>query len=830
LLRESSLILIARQSRVARHAASCHGRPLVLLCALLLLGGGRAPTAFAAGDASESACPNEVLSGFRPYLADCRAYEMVTPTFKNSSEDKEAEAVASDGSRVIVSQLGSAAVGPEAGLAEYGTTAYDELTRTSLGWVAAAINPPAAFAPAQHFMAASADLSSTLWEARRPSEPVFAESVYKRGEDGTLVEVGPLVPAALTGSQPSGQTPGTGEQYVSKTFATSADVSHVVFESLGGLWAEDGDTTINGGSLLEGGSQENPSLYEYVGTGNSHPTLVGVADMGGLVSQCGTSLGSYKSQDTYDALSDDGETIFFTAYGVKEPEPRSGVCQKRNTVNEFASGPSVNELYARLGQSPINTAAISEPPEGACAQCRTGTATQSNPAIEEKPAEFAGASADGSKVFFTTEQELFQGDTTNNLYEYDFDNASGQKVLRVSLGSGKPEVLGVARVSRDGSHVYFVARGVLTSTGNHEGRLPVDGANNLYVFERDGRYPAGHIAFIATLSSETLTQLVTAEQPCQGLPGGEEREACEAPLQREYEEANRRDAEDWSPVDVRPVQSTPDGRFLVFQSGADLTPGDTSSTQQIFEYDALEETLVRVSVGAPGYAAGATSVSERGAALPLQELDGRTAPFRALPDLAVSEGGATVLFTSSGALTPEAETAGEAESESVYEYRSTGVTGNGRVYLISDGHQSSSDGADGMSTSGSDILFTTREPLSAQDVDTRDDIYDARSGGGFPFASLPAPCAGEACAGPLPVANSAPQSPGSVVAKAGENLSLPEGTKPPPPPKGKPQTRAQKLTLALKECRRRKGRTRRACEASARRRYGSTSRRGEHGN
>ena len=46
---------------------------------------------------------------------------------------------------------------------------------------------------------------------------------------------------------------------------------------------------------------------------------------------------------------------------------------------------------------------------------------------------------------------------------------------------------------------------------------------------------------------------------------------------------------------------TPDGRFLVFTSFRDLTPDDTSTVQQVFEYDAQTGGLVRVSVGEDGF-------------------------------------------------------------------------------------------------------------------------------------------------------------------------------------------------------------------------------------
>ena len=47
---------------------------------------------------------------------------------------------------------------------------------------------------------------------------------------------------------------------------------------------------------------------------------------------------------------------------------------------------------------------------------------------------------------------------------------------------------------------------------------------------------------------------------------------------------------------------TPDGSFLVFVSSTDhLTPDDTSTAPQVFEYDAQTGALVRVSIGQDGY-------------------------------------------------------------------------------------------------------------------------------------------------------------------------------------------------------------------------------------
>jgi hypothetical protein len=714
---------------------------------LFVLGGFVVLCSPASAAADAGACPNEALraelqSGALP---DCRAYELVTPPFK-SGQRTSLLRMLGDGSRLLVESNGAFA-GTESH-AGRGVTAIYELTRLDSGWSVSSANPPAAQFPAQRFVAASADLNRTLWALRAPSQSIYAEDYYVREADGSLVEVGPTeAPAAA-----SGPPAGSRQPFVHSVndVGASADLSHVLFELYGGdrLWP--GDTTHQLSST---------TLYEYVGTGNKQPQLVGVDATGHLISDCGTSLGSFLSYDTYGAVSADGEKIFFT------PWPCG------------SGAPTVGELYARLGQ--LETVAISEPSAADCRECQTAV---------KAAAEFRGASVDGSKVFFATEQQLLAGDTTENLYEYDFDNPAEHKIVRVSSGSPTPEVLGVARVSADGSHVYFLARGVLTEGENAQGLQPLQGGDNLYVFERDAAYPNGHLAFVATLSEA--------------------------------------DGADWSSQDERPVQATPDGRFVVFESTADLTPGDTSTQQQVFEYDAQREVLVRISRGAAGYAAGLASADANGSYIPSMYTFAYSAsPIAGAPGLAVSADGSQVVFVSAGALTADAEEAAAAGAQSVYEYRSDGSIASGDVHLISASAERSLAEPAGISETGADVFFRTASPLLAQDTDTQFDIYDARVNGGFPAAARPAVCAAE-CQGALPAAPSF-TPPGTASLQGGADLAPPTTAGAAGKPKAKPLSKAQKLARALRACKQKRKRGRAVCEAHARKRYGIVS--GGHG-
>jgi hypothetical protein len=728
---------------------------------------------FSAGARAGEACPNEALrqelsSGSLP---DCRAYEMVTPVYKDGAA-VNIRAVSGDGSRVLgqAAQLGAfAGTGGE----PYGSTYY-EFSRLSSGWVASALDPPASEFPEPKFFDSSGDLTRTLWGLHRPSQSIYEEDLYVREAGGRFVEVGPLVPPSRGAGPPAGSSSiaaRAGTIYTEYVGA-SADVSRVLVSiwsrsgTVGVLWP--GDTTL---------ADSAKSLYEYVGTGLKRPELVGVNNEGKQITSCGTELGDKEPRgvgEKYNAVSADGERVFFTA----------------NACGVRVGEPEVDELYARVDG--VETVDLSEPLFSQCGGCQTGTATRTEPATTEKPAKFAGASEDGSKVFFTTEQALLPGQTTNSLYEYDFNNPGeergnegGEKVVLVSKGSPEPRVLGVARVSEDGSHVYFVAQGVLTAQPNREGHSPLAGANNLYVFERDAAHLNGRVSFVTTLSSETQAELTKAEEPCAAL-SGEEKEACEAPFIAEFNSKNETDNADWREADLRPVQATPDGRFLVFQS-----------KEQLFEYDAQTEELVNVSTG-------------HAATIPEALYSSDDFPSAAESHLAVSSDGSYVVFTESGGR--------------LSEYHSVGSISNGSTHLLSDELERRE--SVGVDASGGDVFFQSDASLLATDVNSGGDIYDARVDGGFPVPAAPAGCRGGACQGAavtppvfgapasttLPSSgNPAPASPVTVVTSKEKRKTAGE-------------IRAEELDRALKACRSKAKRARASCEKRARKRYGPITR------
>jgi hypothetical protein len=320
-------------------------------------------------------------------------------------------------------------------------------------------------------------------------------------------------------------------------------------------------------------------LYEWAG-GELRP--LAVQSDGEPISPCGAYLGSQlrlEEEDAEDgAVSTDGSKIFFTA-------PVGCPAKK-------GEAPPAPELYMRSGEETIE---VSAPEEGA----------PENKATHE--AVFLGAAADGSRVFFTSEGELTANDAgihDTELYEYDTEMGKLTRVSAGDSGDATGDVVPIGArlvgvggsslkqvvVSGDGSHVYFIARGVL-APANTEGVSPVEGEENLYVYDT----LTGRTAFIAR-------------------GGGGSARYIEAP------------------------ETTADGRYLLFQ-GELLSQG---SSGQIYRYDADSERLVCVSC-TPGYPSGIGFVTP-----PSMMKDTAEGTF---PAHAISEDG-SVFFNTDASLVP----------------------------------------------------------------------------------------------------------------------------------------------------------------------------------
>jgi hypothetical protein len=725
-------------------------------------------------------------------LPDGRAYEMVSPVQKNGAALGRTFSgpyvdFAEDGSSVVVPSI-QCLPGSESctAIRDARDGELFDFTRTPTGWVSTDLAPSAAQFSANTPLMSSPETGMALFSM--PTPPAGEDDLYARQTDGSFLDIGPV-------------TPPTEPTYLNLGFAqleATADLSRVVWLAEKKVrWS-----SLAGGSALG-------QLLEYAPGHHSEPLAVGV-DSEGKPLACtteagstGTVLGSGNGlqESIQNALSADGRTVYFTACG--------------------------SALYARIDGEEPDIEGVPRKPEtvavsvSACEVARAGYRECEEAAAHVTAPNFQGASTDGSRAFFTDTQRLTDEATQGtgsaggggcvagsdcNLYEFECpnhcENLSERRLIDVSAGDTSgfgPQVRGVVAVSADGSHVYFVAGGVLAS-----GAAPGD--NNLYVYERGERYRDGHVAFIAALSGA--------------------------------------DHENWATEVGHLANVTPDGRFLVFASHGDLTPDDTRSdgAAQIFRYDADETAseeaahvsqLVRISIGEEGYnddGNGGTG----DAGIPAPGEISKAGPGRGDPTM--SNNGEYVFFDSPIALTPHALNdvqsgildpggleEGPEYAENVYEYH------EGHVYLISGGRYEGNAAACfigcliGSDATGHNVFFETAAQLVPSDTDTQEDIYDARiceAEHNNPCISEPpppvAPCDGENCHG-IPAATPSLLTPGSASFNGEGNVPASKATV-------KLLTRAQKLADILRTCKKRysKSKKRRiSCEASARKKYGS---------
>jgi hypothetical protein len=759
-------------------AATLHWSRWRLLAAFAALSLGILAQSSEAGT-TPTACPNSALrTGPSMQLPDCRAFEQVSPLEKGGYAALLAgfpTQATSDGEAISYMSLGAFSGAAGASFPD----AYVS-RRNKGGWETTNVSPPSPDAtppggdPITYNF--SNDLSQLaielpLQQLAVGATPEVSNLFQTSTAVGGYTWVNDITPHLLLPQDcPRPEFLSLCWQAVDLiAFAGgSSDYRHILFESTE--------------SLATGAPEGRENLYESTfEAGEWHVKPVGIlpdeAAAQGSAAGGGSTVFYATVQPQFDkrvvnAISEDGSHVVFKAAadgGVPDPAQSGKI-----------------EVYDRMDGN--ETIELSAPAPGASPEFTT-----------PESATFWAASSDGRRVFFTSRAELttpsYTGATEpegQDLYEYDLE----AKMLRdltvdTNLPADEEEgaaVQGVVGASSDGSYVYFVAKGQLVPG------MGADHEDNLYVVHNDG--PP---TFIATL--------------------------------------NESDRADWTEATaLLEAYVTPDGKRLAFTSvnslqtanfpsGYDNVNTETSTAErEVYEYSAptsAEEEhgqtgkLVCASCnpsGAPPRAPGVLGGVRR----PEPEAQGtsQSTPFHQVR--AVSDNGERVFFSSRDPLTAAAAK-GNAKAK-VYEYEQVGEgscqTETGCIYLLSSPTSPQEAFFLDADSNGDNVFVATVSQLAASDHDQLLDVYDARVYGGL--ASVPAelPCGSCRIASTESVAATNPLS--GTAGKSGNLL---------PQSKIKPtQSKAKKLSAALKVCRKKRNRQRRrSCEANAHKRYGLAS-------
>ncbi|MGH2903122.1 MAG: hypothetical protein ACRDK7_05985 [Solirubrobacteraceae bacterium] len=310
-----------------------------------------------------------------------RVYEKVSPAFKGGYGASGILGVEPDGEGVAFLSKGVFAGEPN----DEGHNAYQAF-RSGSGWSTVGLEPPASAAPSFGLDGFSSSLGVSLWELtqgipnHQPGTEVqfAAHSSAAPGVAAGFESIGPVL-KSLNGEVL------TGSMFVE---GFSHDLCHVASAPVAPLVAE----------ALETQSQ----LYDISAGCHGEPPyvrLVALNSAGKLLSRCAEQLGAGTGAGL-NAISGDGSEIFF------DDELESNCAQGHG------------QLFVRTGG--VRTLEVSKP----LAEC-VGEEVPCPAFASRAEATFAGASEDGSRVFFTAplaggEPPLVPGadDKSTNLYRF----------------------------------------------------------------------------------------------------------------------------------------------------------------------------------------------------------------------------------------------------------------------------------------------------------------------------------------------------------------------------------------------------------------------------
>jgi hypothetical protein len=666
-------VIVSADVSVLQPGATYHFRLLAKSAAGTTPGEDQTFVPFAAEAAGECANQARRAEQSSTTLPDCRAYEMVSPPDKNGGD------VMSQGTRTRVSTDGDAA--SFTSLAGFGDVAGTGISTTYLskrtaapgtqGWSTHSIMPrvePLSINAAIQGMDSiymgefSDDLSKGVLRTftNLTDDPYVGQILNLYLTD--LSQPGELSPQLLTAC-PACAAPLTQNATSQDPIAgATPDLGHIIFESKY--------------NLLPGASGALPKLYEWDHGALRLAGVLPASEGGGIAPSSIAGVGALNTHYTLHTISEDGARIFFTV--------------------ESSPGSTFGDLYMREDHARTVKLNASE----------RSTPDPAGPS----PARFETASTDGSKIFFTSKEQLT--DTPGSgLYVYDANKPDSDPhnltLVSVNAAGVGNEVERVAGASDDGSYVYFFAGNQLVAGAP----ALSNSVWGLYVWH-DGK-----TRFIGSLVTDP-------DDPAANALG----------TVYVAERLNSR------------VSGSGDAFLFRARNGSGLTGYDHSAKNcgtrgtdpcgELYLYHYGTDSLVCVSCNPSGEQATAEAGFDLGTGIGgSRYTEHLTHPL--------ADDGSRAFFTSGEALVAADQDAG---ANDVYEYDSA----TGRIHLLSSGRDKNGSYFLDASPSGDDVLFSTRQRLLGWDRDNAYDLYDARSGGGFPELPPASECSSEACQGSPP--------------------------------------------------------------------------------
>ena len=313
-------------------------------------------------------------------------------------------------------------------------------------------------------------------------------------------------------------------------------------------------------------------------------------------------------------------------------------------------------------------------------------------------ASFAGASADGNRVFFTTTEQLAGTDTDSSSDAYERFGSTTTQVSTGAINGNSPIAVTFERASADGLHVFFSTTEALVA-GDADGSRDIYERFNGVITRISAGAINGNGAFDAAFagsSSDGTHVFFTTSEPLVAADTDTRRDIYErfgggtSLVSTGAQNAN-------TSVDASFSKTSSNGLHVFFTTAAALETSDGDSRTDV--YDRSAGATTQVSLGAIN-GNGSFDVEFGG----------------------ISDDASVVVFETAEPL----ESGDTDSSRDVYK----------RVGGVTSGITTSRDGAfdanfEAVNSTGSRIAFTTAEPsCGTVDVDIETDVYTHQASGG----------------------------------------------------------------------------------------------------